>query len=614
MKGLLLKEFYIWLKTRSWVLIYIAAMSIFAGYSGSGGISAVGIGILVGQISQAFLHDEKSGWRNYSKALPCTPFERVTSRYIITSAEFLIGIIAHIISKLISQKITDDKLGNLFIYSGDAEFYTELALTVACFTFYLAIMLPLCFKFKGTLRTVTVFLPMVFFIVAYMMLFSASLLGNLIILSEPKYIPVLIVAVSLIALALSWTVSVIIESGTDSRYKNKFAKIAIILTVIAVAAASVTIVSICNSYENRKADKYGEYNSISNTKEVMEEINNYYDLFCNELHIDTDFDAFAEELKSAGFVQDENRKDYFTSESGNIMIDLGMSFPSGQKISTVYVTCKNATKTFETATYNSLKNIEMCFYEEMTQTALYDEFNRLGIIPYQITEQVFNGTDYVRRYTFKFLAAKFEDEENSVEYTLNIDTENGIVTSVDDLMMFVSDNRVVPDETTETPAETAAREIKEYADNFCGESNITKTPREFIKELRIAGFKESENAYDYFYSPDRKVSVALDTDDDDKLRNITVIANFGMMKTVDSDEKLDKLASEIAIGTEEKALIEKLDELDALPDSIIEDFTSDNKQRRTYEIKYTVEDPDGGITCSVTVETVNGIVTDVTVF
>lgn len=59
MKGLLLKEFYIWLKTRSWVLIYIAAMSIFAGYSGNGGISAVGIGILIGQISQAFLHDEK---------------------------------------------------------------------------------------------------------------------------------------------------------------------------------------------------------------------------------------------------------------------------------------------------------------------------------------------------------------------------------------------------------------------------------------------------------------------------------------------------------------------------------------------------------------------------
>ena len=612
MKGLLLKEFYIWLRTRSWIMIYAVLLCVLSLFSTSSGISILPLALVMGMIANSFLLDEKSNWQSYSKALPCTPFERVSAKYIIHFSETVLCTAAYILTSVIASDKLD--IAGIFVSQSITQTVGKYALVAAASFFSLSFLLSVSVKFKGTLRTaisLIVSLPFFLFLAFNSILSYRNLIT---FISGHKLYPAVIVALSIVALAASLMISVTAETNSDGDYKKKFRKAAIILTVITVLSVSVTGVAICIRYNNLDVDKTGNYDSISDYDSVASEINDYYNTFCNKIHIGTDFEEFASELVAAGFIRDDNRKDFFTSQSGNISIDLGVSYPEGKNISIVTVDCKNATKVFERATYESLTNIKLCFNEGISQTELYEKFGELEIIPCKITEQIFNGTDWVRRYTFEFIALEFEDEESSVSYTLTVDTEDEKVTGVDDLMRFVRDQTPVATEPSETPAEIAAREIKEYADNFCGESNITKTPRKFIKELRIAGFSESENTYDYFGSPDRKVSVAIDTDEDDNIRNITVIAHFGKTRTVDSAEKLDKFATEIPVGTDEKALIEKLEEMNALPDSIIENHTDTKEQRRVYEIKYIIEDSDGNSSCSVTIETVNGKVTDVLVF
>lgn len=614
MKGLLLKEFYIWLKTRSWIILYILIISALTSSTGKGTATPfLGVGILIGAMSSSFLQDEKSRWQNYAKTLPCTPFERVSAKYIIHFSEFLIGILAFSVSNVLAQNKFYTEF-DIYVSPGNSQLFAEIALLIAQFILFFAIELPFCFKFKGTLRTILSFIPMLIVIVVYAFTVFSFLSESTAAISEHSYIPILMIITSLVFFAASWMISVAIESDSQSEYKKKFVKYAVILTVIAVAIGSVTAVTSYKAHKNITIDSSGTYEEISDTELVTEEINNYYSLFCNELHFGMPFDELATELLNAGFIRDNIRKDFFVSENGNISVDLGVSYPDGEKISNVSATCKHATKKFMSANYETFKNISLCFSEDMTVAEVHRKFEELEIIPYEIEETIFNGTDKTRRYSFEFITMNFEDEKSGVEYTLHIDTDGETVTDVRDLMMFIRDQSPVVTEPTETPAETAAREIKEYADNFCGETNITKTTREYIKELKTAGFSESETKFDYYYSPERKVSVSIETDEEDKLSKIIAFAHFGKTRNVDSSEKLDEFACVFTFGTDEKTLIEKLEEMNAMPDSITEDFTESNEPRRSYEIKYNITDPDGNTTCSVTIETVNGKVTDVFVF
>lgn len=611
MKGLLLKEFYIWLKTRSWIMLYILIISVLTSSTGKGTVTPfLGIGILIGTMSSSFLQDEKSRWQNYTKTLPCTPFERVSAKYIIHFSEFLIGVLAFSVSNILAQNKFYTEF-DIYVSPGNSQLFAEIALLIAEFILFFAIKLPFCFKFKGTLRTIFSFIPMLIVIAVYAFTVSASLSENMTVLSVNIYIPVLMIITSLVFLAASLMISVVIESDSQSKYKKKFTEIAVILIAVAVAISAATAVLSYNAHKTISTDTSGTYEEISDKELVTEEINNYYSLFCNELHFGMPFDELADELLNAGFIRDNNRKDFFVSESGNISVDLGVSYPDGEKISNISATCKNATKTFRTADYDTFKNIYLCFSKGMTVAELHQKFEELELIPCEIEEQIFSGTEKTRRYSFEFITPDFENEEKGVEYSVRIDTDGETVTNVTDLMLFIRDKTPVATAPSETPAETAAREMKDYADNFCGEVNIIKTPREFIKELKTAGFSESETKFDYYYSPERKVSVSIETDEEDKLSKITVFAHFGKTRNTDSAEKLDEFASVFTVGTDEKILIEKLEEMNALPDSITEDFTDSSEPRRSYEIKYNVE---GNVACSVTIDTVNGKVTDVLVF
>lgn len=610
MKGLLLKEFYIWLRTRSWIMLYIWAISLLTSSSGKVSLSVAGMGILIGSISSSFLYDEKSNWQKYCKTLPCTPFERVTAKYIIHSAEFFIAVAAYVISHSIAQENYYSSLAGFIVSPPDSQSYIESALMIASFAVFYAIQLPICFKFKGTLRTVMSLIPLTAFFVIYISTAFTSLNGNLTVFFEQKYIPLLIIAASIVLLGASWMISVIIETGSDGVYKKKFKKIAIILIVIAVALASVTAFGFFKSEEKGTADPNGKYEAMDSIETTAEEIDKYYDLFCGELHIGTKIYDYVLALEDAGYIRDEKHTDIYYSESGNIMIDIGISYPSEDKIGKLNITCKNATKAFESATYASFKNIGLNFKKGMTESELHEKFNELEIIPCEIEENTFYDTDRTRQYSFEFITPVFEGEKGGVEYTLRIDTDGEKVTNVTDLMMNIRENTPVPTDPEETPLEIASRSAADYLQQLCDENNIEKTPREFIRDLRNMGYTESEEIYDLYYSENGKVSVSLVTDENDELEKITVIPNYGEMKYIESatDEDLNKLTADFTNGMAESQFIEKLIEIDMLPDIITEEYGEGDKHARIYEFRYRIGDYNGlgAMDYSITVDIIEG--------
>lgn len=618
MKGLLSKEFCIWLKTRSWIMLYVWAISLLTSTSGRVSISVAGMGILIGSISSSFLYDEKSNWQKYCKTLPCTPLERVSAKYIIHSAEFFIAVAAYVISNIIGQINYYSSLAGFFVSPVPSQSHIETALIIASFAVFFAIQLPICFKFKGTLRTVLSFIPLTAFLIIYISTAFTALNGNLTVFSEQKHLPALIIAASIVILGASWMISVIIETNSDSVYKKKFKKIAIILIVIAVALASVTAFEFFKSEENGMADQSGKYDSMDSLETTAEEIDKYYDLFCGELNIGTKIYDYVLTLEDAGYVQDEKHTDIYYSESGNIMIDIGISYPSENKIGKLNITCKNATKAFESATYGSFKNIGLSFKKGMTEAELHEKFNELEIIPCEIEENTFNGKDMMRQYSFEFITPVFEGEKSSIEYTLRIDTDGEKVTNVTDLMMNIRENAPVPTDPEETPLEIANREVTSLLAGFCNETNIDKTPRKCIKKLKDMGYSESEEYYDLYYSEDGKVSVSLVTDENDNLEKITAVANYGEMHYIESatDEDLKKLSDNFTVGMSEDKLQQKLIELDMLPDVITEKYGSDNTPVRSYEIKYSIGDynGNGSLPYSITIDTSNGKIVDIFAF
>ena len=236
MKGLLLKEFQVWLRTRSYFLIYLLAMTVVACYT-SGRVSAVGLGVLVGQIASAFLVDEKCGWLSYSKTLPCTPFQRVSAKYIVTSFELFFGIAAYIISSFVSQSYLKS-VSSYFSPPGPFEIYSETCILIAFTALYIAVYLPLCFKLTGSKRTFVTLIPSLIYIFALIM--GLTVLNNgewNILISNIKWLPAVIAAVGFILFGISLMISVIIETNSGDSYKNKFKKAAIAISEDGTAPA-----------------------------------------------------------------------------------------------------------------------------------------------------------------------------------------------------------------------------------------------------------------------------------------------------------------------------------------------------------------------------------------
>ncbi len=624
MKGLLLKEFQVWLRTRSYLLLYLLAMTVVACFT-SGRISVVGFGVLVGQISNAFLLDEKCSWQNYSKTLPCTPFQRVTAKYIITTVELFFGIAAYIISSIISQSYLTS-VSSYFAAPSPMEIYSDICVVIAFAALFLAVDLPLCFKLTGSKRTVTTLIPSLIFI--FVIIMGLNFLDNgewNILINNLKWIPAVIAVISFIMFGASWMISVIIETNSDTDYKNKFKKVAIILVAIAVAVSIFTCaiaVKTVGTYKAKKeeAENFG-YSMLRDIEEITDDYNNLYTNFCNEFHLDMTVYECADRLLGMGYFQNQTNPEKFYSESGKININLTTDEETG-KLTSTYVYCNLVEeKEIEYATYETFEDLKANFYEGMSEDKLHLTFNQLKVFPYDISERLFFDDQLKRHYTLKFSTDEFDGKpDNYVSYRLIIATDGETVTEVEETTYhnygqdYTKNNETA--ETTESHLEKSNREVKEFITNLCNENNIKKTPREFTKKLKNYNYTESEENYDLYYSADGKVTVSLVTDSNDKLTEILAVANYGEVKYIESatDEDMTALFNGIVTGMTETAFQQKLFELDLLPDTVKESFTDSGKHRRSYEFKYRIDDynRNGTATYSVTVDVTDGKVTDIT--
>ena len=627
MKGLLLKEFHVWLRTRSYFLIYLLAMTVVACFTSSR-ISVIGLGILIGQISNAFLTDEKSGWQNYSKTLPCTPFQRVTAKYIITSFELFFGIAAYIISTfVVSNNLTHSTgVSSFFPPPTPMEIYSDTCVIIAISAFYLAIDLPICFKLTGSKRTVVSLIPSLIYIFTVIMGLNVFSNGTWnIIINNLRWIPAAMTVIGLIVFIASWMISVVIETNSDNGYKKKFKKIAIILVVLAVTASIATAaiaVKTVGTYKVQKeeSEDFG-YSTLRDSEEITDDYNNLYTGFCNEFHIGMTVDECAERLVVMGYFQNQTNPEKFYSESGKININLTTD-PETGKIDSTYAYCYVVEeKDIEYATYETFENLKSNFYEGMSVDKLYLTFNQLKVFPCNISERLFFNDQLIRHYTLKFTTDEFNGSlGNEASYRIIIATDGENVIGVEDKTIHNygkgNEETTETTETTETHLEKGRREINEFITNICNENNIKKTPREFTKKLKKYDYTESEEHYDLYYSADGKVTVSLVTDSNDKLTEIITVANYGETKYIESatDEDMTAIFKEIVTGMTETSFQQKLFELDLCPDTIKEKFTDSGMHRRSYEFKYRIDDYNGNgtATYSVTVDVTDGKITDIT--
>ena len=623
MKGLLLKEIYVWFRTRSFFMLYLFIM-MFIGYTTSIIISVSFVGVLASQISAAFLLDEKSGWQSYWKTLPCTPLQRVTAKYAVTSVELFIGIIACIISSFMSQKQLYS-VSSYFSPRSAVETYSYTCLIIAVYALFLAIQLPICFKLKGTKRTVLSFVPSILFVFAVIIGISGS--DDWYALAEnTKWLPAVIVIIGFVFLAISFVLSVIFESNTDTAYKKKFKNITIVLTVIAVVMSAVVVGIVVkfsleqkNKTENVEIVEDG-YNMVSDYDEIKNDFDTLYGEFCGEFHLNITVDECTQVLASMGYFQNQNNPEKFFSESGKINLNLTSDTESGKVIGTHAYSNLTAEKELGTATKQYFNRILLNFYKGMTQDELHEKFNELQIFPYSVSETLIYDNQPRRIYVMKFSCDNYEGvSENSVSYKIEIITDGEAVVEIEDyLFRYGSDGSLESiEDISETVLEKGEREATEYINDVCNENNLNKTTKNFVKKLKNLGFTESQEAIGVYYSKDGKVSVSFVTDDDNVLKEISAIVNYGEMHYIESatEKEMTDILNNFTVGMTENQLQQKLSELEMFPDSITEKLDSDNKHLRVYKITYRIGDYDGSgaATWSVIVEVTDGKVTGVLV-
>lgn len=620
MKGLLLKEIQVWFRTRSYLLLYMLAMTVVACFTSSR-LSVISLGVIVGQISNAFLLDEKCGWRSYWKTLPCTPLQRVTSKYVVTAVELFIGITAYIISSFVSQKYLYSTGKPYFPPPSATEIYCDTCVVIAFSALFLAIQLPICFKLKGAKRTVMSLIPST----AFVLIVILGLNDTWHALSDNiKWLPAVIVIIGFIILGISFVLSVIIESNQDSVYKKKFKKIAVILTVIAVALGGAILgIGTQNKAEgkNQSDSVDSGYEMIRNYDEIKNDFDNIYSGFCDEFHLNTTVEECAQKLASIGYFQNQNNPEKFYSASGKINLNLTVDEESGKVIGTHAYSNLTAEKEFDSATPQDFAQIESNFYEGMAQDELHEKFRELKVFPYSISETLIYDNQPRRIYVMTFSCDNYDGTyDNLVSFKITVVTDGECVVEIDTNIFNHTTGEIsdTVEETTETVLEKGKREATEFITGFCNENNLDGTPRECIKKLKGLGFAESEETFDLYFSKDRKVSVSLITDDNDALKEISAVINYGEMHYIESatEKELAEFSGNLTKGMTENRLQQTLLELDLLPDSITEKFNSDNKHLRVYEIRCRIGDYDGNgpATWSVTVDVTDGKVTDVLAF
>lgn len=207
MKGLLLKDFYVALKSCKMYFIvdafFIAMAFALSGIVNDSFMFLMFPIMISGKISISLLSfDEKSEWTKYSGTLPYSAAQMVSSKYLFSIAFVTLTTLVTFLALIIHvNTIGGAALSEVGLVIGGM-CVVSLVIT--------SVGLPLCFKF-GTERGRIIFF-MTIFIAAFVLVNFAD---KLYALAQNNYIIWIIIAAVAALYALSWFVSVSIYSKRE---------------------------------------------------------------------------------------------------------------------------------------------------------------------------------------------------------------------------------------------------------------------------------------------------------------------------------------------------------------------------------------------------------------
>ena len=131
MKGLLLKDWYA-LRGQAGRLLFLIALYIVIGES-SGGVGSIGILLCAMLPMSCLAYDERAKWDRYALSMPLSVKDLVVSKYLLGYLMLAAGAAL--------------KLLAMALPIGNGSDFTSFVLTIAVSLLYLALQLPILFKF-----------------------------------------------------------------------------------------------------------------------------------------------------------------------------------------------------------------------------------------------------------------------------------------------------------------------------------------------------------------------------------------------------------------------------------------------------------------------------------
>lgn len=457
MKGLLLKELYTFSKSRIifWATpLVICLISKFE----IGSLSAVLVFTTI-SITIGFFDDDSSRWNDYSRALPYTSTQIVSSKYLFLLTETVLSTAIAVTIIIYSYKSSDDIMPSLSKYFPHMSENWRLASFIPLFALArilgTAFAIPINYKLKGNLKSFITLIPlMISFAYCYVIILKTDVdvyLSNQFSFSEifynEKWVFAACAAAIILAVAVSWIVCIIFADNSKKRTK-KLIKPAAILggLLIALTAFSFTALNVKGYFEEKeKHENYQDDFSVNyetprkldlkkreitkDQKNARAEMQELMDSFIFENHLGDNHQNLIDKILGMGYhdtgynseefksVKDENIYD-------NVTIRLYLEGET-DLISVVDTTVSPGQFWIESATDDELDDLAKQFPIGMSQAELHEKLKTLQVVPTQVSERYFDN----ERFLYYTLYYEIGDYNNSgsAYYRIHIDVADGVI-------------------------------------------------------------------------------------------------------------------------------------------------------------------------------------------
>lgn len=472
MKGALYREFIIWYKSRSYMLILCLiwfALGVFGKASSATVTAAASITSLV-MLAKAFSDDEKSNWNDYSVTLPFSSAQSVCARFLVCFTEQIIIFALYAVMTFVqysdysfSTELSEEQLREAFPYMTQKTLLaTNVAQTVAIVLAAFALAFLINNAMKGRARTIVSSVVQMISVVAVVSLHFGLLLDLDVPIGYSNVAKVvyyenwlirLLVAAAVLAVAASLLISVAIKSkrGRKKNIKLLAAGIAVVtVSALAVGFCAYTVVSNENYRDFSDNERYllqfseeKRVGAIINNKPdpsvVTEEMNVcrenmeiLADNFCKGINLSKPYAEYCEKLTELGFVESAYTIYAYNRSGARNDKEATVSFGTDENelLEEISIRGETGATYLETATSEEMNALSSVFTVGMTEAELREAFAREGLYPNYISETYIDGVP-TRFYRAEYYIGSLDGGDWS-DYSVNVDVDaaSGTVVSV----------------------------------------------------------------------------------------------------------------------------------------------------------------------------------------